>query len=84
MKTMITVLAVTAMLATSAVAKTQRTKEVRIQPNNSLSHNSVSPNSGTQLNHNCRFHNGQTDPDPRVRLQLVRDCRFWEFPGDGQ
>jgi hypothetical protein len=84
MKTLITALAVTAILATSAVAKTQRTKEVRLQPNNSLSHNSVSRNPVAQLNHNCRFHNGQTDPDPRVRLQLVRDCRFWESPGDGQ
>jgi hypothetical protein len=36
MKTLITALAVTAILATSAVAKTQRTREVRIQPNNSL------------------------------------------------
>ena len=34
MKTLITVLAVTAILATSAVAKTQRSKEVRILPNN--------------------------------------------------
>jgi hypothetical protein len=24
------------------------------------------------LNHNCRFHDGETDPDPRIRLQLVR------------
>jgi hypothetical protein len=32
MKTLITALAVTAILATPAIAKTQRTKEVRIQP----------------------------------------------------
>ena len=35
MKTLITALAVTAVLATSAVAKTQRTKEARNQANNS-------------------------------------------------
>jgi hypothetical protein len=79
MKTLITALAVTAILATSAVAKTQRTREVRIQPNNSLSHNSVSRNPVAQLNDSyCRFHNGETDPDPRVRLQLVRDCKEHE------
>ena len=43
--------------------------------NNSVSHNSVNHNSGTMLNHNCRFHDGETDPEPRIRLQLVRDCR---------
>jgi hypothetical protein len=39
MKALITALAITAILATSAVAKTQRPKEVRVQPNNSVSHN---------------------------------------------
>jgi hypothetical protein len=72
MKTLITALAVTAILATSAVAKTERTRAAHIQHNNTVSHNS---NSGTMLNHNCRFHDGETDPDPRIRLQLVRDCR---------
>src|ERR1700730_5170476 len=76
MKTLITALAVTAILATSAVAKTQRTKEARIQPNNSLSHNSVSRNPVARLNASyCQFQHGETDPDPRIRLQLVRDCR---------
>jgi hypothetical protein len=51
MKTLITALAVTAILATPAAAKTQRTKEARIQPN-SVSYNSVNRSSGTQLNHN--------------------------------
>ena len=80
MKTLITALAVTAILATSAVAKTQRTRAAHVQPNNTVSHNSVShnSNSGTMLNHNCRFHDGETDPDPRIRLQLVRDCRDYE------
>jgi len=63
--------------ATSAVAKTQRTK-AHIQPNTSVSHNSASQNSGTQLHHNCRFEHGESDPDSRIRLQLVRDCKSYE------
>jgi hypothetical protein len=74
MKTLITVLAVTAIVGTSAIAKTQRTREVRVQSNNSLSHNSVSR---TPVAY-CRFEHGETDPDPRIRLQLVRDCKFNE------
>jgi hypothetical protein len=78
MKTLITALAVTAMLATSAVAKTQRTK-AHTQPNKSVSRTAVGHNVGTQLHHNCHFDHGETDPDQRIRLQLVRDCRDWEF-----
>jgi hypothetical protein len=70
MKTLITALAVTAIIATSAVAKTQRTKEARNQPNNAA----------TQVNNAfCHFHHAHADPDPRVRLQLLRDCRSNEF-----
>jgi hypothetical protein len=78
MKTLVTALAVTAILATSAVAKTPRHKEVRVQPNNSLSHNAVSRNP-RGINLYCRFDRGETDPDPRIRFQLARDCRDWEF-----
>jgi hypothetical protein len=79
MKTLITALAVTAILATSAVAKTERTRAAHIQHNNGVSHNSVSHNSETQLNASyCRFHNGETDPDPGVRLLLVRDCKNYQ------
>jgi hypothetical protein len=78
MKTLITALAVTAILATSATAKTPRTKEVRIQPSNSVSHNAVR-RSPTQINSFCRFDRGETDPDPRIRFQLARDCRDWEY-----
>ena len=78
MKALITALAITAILATSAVAKTQRPKEVRVQPNNSVSHNAVR-RSPTQINSYCRFDRGETDPDPRIRLQLARDCRDWEY-----
>jgi hypothetical protein len=78
MKTLITTLAVTAILATSAVAKTARTKEVRVQPNNSVSHNAVK-RSPTQINSYCRFDRGETDPDRKIVLQLHRDCRDWEL-----
>ena len=77
MKNLITAVAVTAMLTTSAVAKTPRPKEVRVQHNNSLNHNAVT-RSPTQINSYCRFEHGETDPDPRVRLELARDCRWYE------
>ena len=78
MKTLITALAVTAIFATSAVAKTARTKEVRVHPNtNTLSHNAVR-RSPAQINSYCRFDRGETDPDPRVRLELARDCKWYE------
>jgi hypothetical protein len=78
MRTLITALALTAILATSAVAKTPRHKEVRIQPNNTVSHNAVR-RSPTQINSYCRFDRGETDPDRRIVLQLHRDCRDWEL-----
>ena len=72
---LITALAVTAILATSADAQTRRTREVRIQQNNSLSRNSVSRNpvSLVKASH-CHFHHGEADPDPQVRLYMTRDC----------
>jgi hypothetical protein len=93
MKILITAVAITAMLATSAVAQTPRTKEVRVQPNNSVNRNAVSPsppnnsvnhnavshNPVTYPNSNCRFEHRETDPDPRIRLQLYRDCREHEL-----
>ena len=48
MKILITALALTAILATSAFAKTPRPKEVRVQPNSSLSHSAVT-RSSTQI-----------------------------------
>ena len=78
MKTLITALAVTAILATSAFAKTPRTKEVRVQHTNTLTHNAVT-RSSTQINSYCRFDHGETDLDRRIVLQLHRDCRDWEF-----
>jgi hypothetical protein len=78
MKTLITVLTLTAILASPAVAKTQRHKEVRVQPNNSVSRNAMT-RSPTQINSYCRFDRGETDPDRRIVLQLHRDCRDWEL-----
>ncbi len=66
MKTLVTALAVTAILAAPVVAKTQRTKDARNQPNNAPA----------QVNSAfCQFHHVHADPDPRIRLQILRDCR---------
>jgi hypothetical protein len=73
MKTLITALAVAVILATSAIAKTERTKTAHPYPNDSVTR--IPRPSSTIY---CHFHHGETDPDPRVRLQLVRDCRYWE------
>jgi hypothetical protein len=78
MKTLITTLAITTILATCAVAKTPRHREVRVQPNNSVNHNAVRQ-SPTGINSYCRFDHGETDPDRRIVLQLHRDCRDWEL-----
>jgi hypothetical protein len=85
MKTLITALAVTAMLAIPAVAKTERTRATHIQPNHVVSHNSVSHNPVAQLKastqlkaSHCHFHDGEADPDSQVRLYMVRDCREHE------
>ena len=76
MKILITVLAVAAMLATSAVAKTQRTNATR-HLNNSVVHLKNSPEQG-ELSY-CHFHLAHTDPDPQVRLNILRDCRDHEL-----
>jgi hypothetical protein len=79
MKTLITALAVTVILAMPADAKTQRTRAAHIQPNQVLSRNSVSRNPVAQIKaSHCRFHDGEADPDSHVRLYMVRDCREHE------
>ena len=79
MKTLITALAVTAILATSAAAQTRRTKEVRVQHNNSLSRNAVSHNPANEIKaSHCHFRHGEADPDPQVRLYITRDCKEHE------
>jgi hypothetical protein len=85
MRTLITALAVTSILAMPAVAKTERTRAVHMQPNHVVSHNSVSHNSVAQLKASsrirasyCRFHDGEADSDSQVRLYMMRDCREYE------
>jgi hypothetical protein len=74
MKTLLTALAVTAILATSAVAKTQKTRATHSHPTNSVTQTSVfEPNDSY-----CRFRHAHNDPDPGVRLQVLRDCRNYE------
>jgi hypothetical protein len=80
MKTLITALAATAMLAIPAVAKTERARAAHIQPNHIVSHNPVAQlttSSQIRASH-CHFHDGEADPDSQVRLNMVRDCREHE------
>jgi hypothetical protein len=72
MKTLIAALSVTTILATSAVAKTHKADATPIHRNNS-----VIGVSGID-NRFCRFHSAQTDPDPRIRSELRRDCQNYE------
>jgi hypothetical protein len=80
MKTLITVLAVTAILATSVAAQTTRNrhKAVPVPHTNGVYHNAVSHNP-VYPNSNCRFEHRENDPDPRVLFQLYRDCREHEL-----
>jgi hypothetical protein len=79
MKTLITALAVTAILATSAIAKTERTKHVRVQAHNSVGHNNSVSHNPNHINASwCHFRHPESDPDNRVRFEVVRDCREWE------
>ena len=77
MKYLITVLAFTAILATPATAKTHKV-------NHHVQHVAVLHNTTVQafsrgISLHCRFDRGETDPDPRIRFQLVRDCRDWDY-----
>jgi len=75
MNTVITALVFTAILATSALAKNERTITERPRPNNSVPLTSVNHHNNSY----CRFHHREADPDPRVWLQIVRDCKHWEI-----
>jgi hypothetical protein len=74
MNTLITVLAVTAILATSAIGKNVTGPTARPHSNNSMTRISATQ----RYDFYCHSHYHLTDPDPRIRLQLVRDCRYWE------
>ena len=58
MKTLIAVLALASIVATSAVAKTEKTRAVQAEANNSVTCGRVV----------------LTDPDPAIRAGLLRDC----------
>ena len=65
MKTLIATLAVAAILATAAVAKTEKSRAVAAEPNNSVT-------CGRYV---------LTDPDPGIRASSLRDCAHFERPG---
>jgi hypothetical protein len=65
MKTLIATLALASIVATSAVAKTEKTRASHVEPNNSVT---------------CG-HAGLADPDPGIRAALVRDCAQHSNPG---
>jgi hypothetical protein len=58
MKTLITALALASIVATSAVAKIDKTRSLSVESNNSVACSRVV----------------LTDPDPAIRAQLLRDC----------
>ena len=69
MKTLITALAVTAILTTSR----NRHKEVQVRHNNLLSRNAVTHDPTNQIKaSHCRFHHGEA---------VTRDCREHEEAG---
>ena len=66
MKTLIATLAVAAILATAAVAKTEKSRAVAAEPNNSVT-------CGRYV---------LTDPGPGIRASFLRDCAHFERPGN--
>jgi hypothetical protein len=73
MKILMAALAVAFLLATSAVAEAAQTRASRVEPNNSV------------IQHNdylCASHHARTDPDPRIRFELRRDCHHHLGHGD--
>jgi hypothetical protein len=63
MRAFITTCAIASILATSAVAKTERTPASRVEPDNSVIESSVT--CGRVV---------LTDPDTRIRSAFLRDC----------
>jgi hypothetical protein len=81
MKTLITTLAVTAILTTSVAAQAPRNrrKDVHVRHNDLLSRNAVTHDPTNQIKaSHCQFHHGEADPDPQVRLYMTRDCKEHE------
>jgi hypothetical protein len=69
MKTLTITIALASMLATSAVAKTDRTRTPGVEPNQSTNEFSRSAYCGRSV---------LTDPDPRIRAVFLRDCAYHE------
>jgi hypothetical protein len=68
MKTLTITIALASMIATSAVAKTDRTR-TGVGPNQSTNELSRSAYCGRSV---------LTDPDPRIRAVFLRDCAYHE------
>ena len=57
---------------TTVIAKPHRTKEVHTRTH-------LVQNTEGLTGSYCRFRYGETDPDPRIKFQLIRDCRHDEY-----
>jgi hypothetical protein len=68
MKTLTTIVLVS-IFATSAVAKTDRTRTTGLEPNQSANELGRSAYCGRTV---------LTDPDPRIRAASLRDCAYHE------
>ena len=66
MKTFIAVVALASIVATSALAKTERTRATHVEPDNSVI-------CGRYV---------LTDPDPGIRAWFRRDCSHYIGPGN--
>jgi hypothetical protein len=66
MKTFIAALALASIVATSAVAKSEKNQPVYVEPNNNVLCGRVI----------------LTDPDPAIRAQLLRDCPLHDGRGN--
>jgi hypothetical protein len=65
MKTLIATLAVASILATAALAKTEKNRTSAVETSNSVT---------------CGRH-VLADPDPGIRASFLRDCGHFERPG---
>ena len=73
MKTSIATFALALVLATSAIAKTERVPSAPVYPNNSMIEYNESVTCGRVV---------LSDPDPRIRTQIRRDCAHHHSPGN--
>jgi hypothetical protein len=69
MKTLTITIVLASIIATSAVAKTDRTRTPSVEPNQSTNELSRSAFCGRSV---------LTDPDPRIRAVFLRDCAYHE------